>query len=47
MTSVHRLGQAACRHWLAAARDAERGGYHNDTFVGMVVAARKPQPGRT
>lgn len=37
------LGADAYRHWLAAARDAERGGYHNDTFVGMVVAARKPQ----
>jgi len=37
----------ACRHWLAAARDAERGGYHSDTFVGMVVSARKPEPGRT
>jgi len=36
----------ACRHWLAAARDAERGGYHSDTFVGMVVSARKPEPGR-
>ena len=33
-------------HWLAAARDAERGGYHSDTFVGMVVSARKPEPGR-
>ena len=32
-------------HWLAAARDAERGGYHSDTFVGMVVSARKPEPG--
>jgi SAM-dependent methyltransferase len=37
----------AYRHWLAAARDAERGGYHSDTFVGMVVSARKPEPGRT
>jgi ubiquinone/menaquinone biosynthesis C-methylase UbiE len=36
----------AYRHWLAAARDAERGGYHSDTFVGMVVSARKPEPGR-
>jgi hypothetical protein len=36
----------ACRHGLAAARDAERGGYHSDTFVGMVVSARKPAPGR-
>jgi ubiquinone/menaquinone biosynthesis C-methylase UbiE len=35
----------AYRHWLAAARDAERGGYHSDTFVGMVVSARKPEPG--
>ena len=34
------------RHWLAAAQDAERGGYHSDTFVGMVVSARKPGPGR-
>ncbi len=34
------------RHWLAAARDAERGGYHSDTFVGMVVSARRPEPGR-
>ena len=34
------------RHWLAAAQDAERGGYHSDTFVGMVVSARKPEPGR-
>jgi hypothetical protein len=31
---------------LAAAQDAERGGYHSDTFVGMVVSARKPEPGR-
>jgi hypothetical protein len=37
----------AYQHWLAAARDAERGGYHSDTFVGMVVSARKPGPGRT
>jgi SAM-dependent methyltransferase len=36
----------AYRHWLAAAQDAERGGYHSDTFVGMVVSARKPEPGR-
>jgi len=35
----------AYRHWLAAARDAERGGYHSDTFVGMIVSARKPGPG--
>ena len=35
----------AYRHWLAAARDAERGGYHSDTFVGMIVSARKPEPG--
>jgi hypothetical protein len=32
-------------HWLAAAQDAERGGYHSDTFVGMIVSARKPEPG--
>jgi len=36
----------AFRQWLAAAQDAERGGYHSDTFVGMVVSARKPGPGR-
>jgi hypothetical protein len=36
----------AHRHWLTAARDAERGGYHSDTFVGMVVSARRPGPGR-
>jgi SAM-dependent methyltransferase len=36
----------AYRHWLAATQDAERGGYHSDTFVGMVVSARKPEPGR-
>jgi SAM-dependent methyltransferase len=36
----------AYQHWLAAAQDAERGGYHSDTFVGMVVSARKPEPGR-
>ena len=36
----------AYRRWLAAAQDAERGGYHSDTFVGMVVSARKPEPGR-
>jgi ubiquinone/menaquinone biosynthesis C-methylase UbiE len=35
----------AYQHWLAAAQDAERGGYHSDTFVGMVVSARKPEPG--
>ena len=34
----------AYRYWLAAAQDAERGGYHSDTFVGMVVSARQPQP---
>jgi hypothetical protein len=36
----------AYQHWLVAAQDAERGGYHSDTFVGMVVSARKPEPGR-
>jgi ubiquinone/menaquinone biosynthesis C-methylase UbiE len=36
----------AYQHWLAAAQDAELGGYHSDTFVGMVVSARKPGPGR-
>jgi ubiquinone/menaquinone biosynthesis C-methylase UbiE len=36
----------AYQHWLAATQDAERGGYHSDTFVGMVVSARKPEPGR-
>lgn len=36
----------AYRHWLAAAQDAERGGYHSDTFVGMVVSARKPNRGQ-
>ena len=40
------LEARAYRHWLAAAQDAERGGYHSDTFVGMVVSARKPGPGR-
>jgi hypothetical protein len=40
------LEARAYRHWLTAARDAERGGYHSDTFVGMVVSARKPEPGR-
>jgi hypothetical protein len=35
----------AYQYWLAAAQDAERGGYHSDTFVGMVVSARKPEPG--
>src|SRR6266700_2535952 len=35
------------RHWLAAAQDAERGGYHSDTFVGMVVSARKPDRAST
>ena len=33
------------QHWLTAAQDAERGGYHSDTFVGMVVSVRKPEPG--
>jgi hypothetical protein len=32
----------AYQHWLAAAQDAERGRYHSDTFLGMVVSARKP-----
>lgn len=36
------LEARAYRHWLAAAQDAERGGYHSDTFAGMVVSARKP-----
>ena len=40
------LAARAYQHWLAAARDAERGGYHSDTFIGMVVSARKPEPGR-
>jgi ubiquinone/menaquinone biosynthesis C-methylase UbiE len=37
----------AYQHWLAAAQDAERDGYHSDTFVGLVVSARKPAPGLT
>ena len=40
-------GGQAYRHWLAAAQDAERGGYHSDTFVGMVVSARKPDRAST
>ena len=36
----------AYQHWLGAAQDAERGGYHSDTFVGMAVSARKPEPAR-
>lgn len=40
------LDADAYRHWLAAAQDAERGGYHSDSFIGMVVSARKPEPGR-
>jgi erythromycin esterase len=28
----------AYRHWPAAAQDAERGGYHTDSLVGMVVS---------
>jgi SAM-dependent methyltransferase len=35
----------AYRRWLAATRSAERGGYHCETFVGMVVSARKPPTG--
>src|SRR6266487_4209508 len=34
------------RRLVGPARAAERGGYHSDTFVGMVVSARKPEPGR-
>jgi len=30
----------------ARPQDAERGGHHSDTFVGMVVSARKPEPDR-
>jgi len=41
------LEAQAYRHWLAAAQDAERGGYHSDTFVGMVVSARRPDPDAT
>jgi ubiquinone/menaquinone biosynthesis C-methylase UbiE len=33
------------QRWLAAAQDADRGGYHCDTFTGMVVSARKPPTG--
>ena len=40
------LDAHAYQHWLAAARAAERGGYHSGTFLGMVVSARKPEPGR-
>ena len=29
-----------------SAAGRERGGYHSDTIVGMVVSARKPEPGR-
>jgi ubiquinone/menaquinone biosynthesis C-methylase UbiE len=39
------LEPRACRRWLAAARDAERGGYHCDAFTGMIAAARKPATG--
>jgi hypothetical protein len=38
------LEARAYQDWLAAAADAERAGYHSDTFVGMVVSARKPEP---
>ena len=41
------LDDHAYQHWLAAAQDAERDGYHSDTFIGMIVSARKPGPGRT
>lgn len=44
--STGTLGADAHQHWLAAAHRAERGGYHSDTFVGMVASARKPGPGR-
>jgi len=40
------LGDRAYQHWLGAAQDAKRGGYYSGTFVGMVVSARKPEPGR-
>ena len=40
------LDAHAYQHWLAAAQAAERGGYHSGTFLGMVVSARKPEPGR-
>lgn len=39
------LDADAYEYWLTAAQDAEGGGYHSDTFVGMVVSARKPEPG--
>ena len=48
------LEARAYRHWLAAAQDAERAGYHSDTFVGMVVSqpaspsrAARRSPGNT
>jgi ubiquinone/menaquinone biosynthesis C-methylase UbiE len=45
-TEAGTLEAHVCQQWLAAAQDAERGGYHSDAFVGMVVSARKPEPGR-
>lgn len=48
-TGQHRpqfVGEAARPPQFALAQDAERGGYHSDTFVGMVVSACKPEPGR-
>jgi hypothetical protein len=40
------LEAQAYQHWLAAAQDAGSGRYRSDTFAGMVVSARKPEPGR-
>ena len=48
-TLVDLPDQGTARHvldWLAAAQDAERAGYHSDTFVGMIVSARKPDRGQ-
>jgi hypothetical protein len=48
-TLVDQPDQGTARHvldWLAAAQDAERAGYHSDTFVGMIVSARKPDRGQ-
>ena len=36
------LEDHAYQHWLGAAQDARRGGYYSETFVGMLVSARKP-----
>lgn len=44
--SAGTLNDNAYQHWLAAAQDAERDRYHTDTFLGMIVSARKPEPGR-